>query len=214
MTRSFINDTRDIDEETDEFDDEFDDEPADDGRWRWVAAVAAIVLAAAVIATMMILGGGDSGPTAGKVVPETSRPAPPPAPSPSPPPAPSATSPVATASLPPETFTSVPPTTTSDTPTAEAAPPVDSRTIVYTITGNHHIGDLVTVTYTDEHGALRTDLDVPLPWSRTVVLDPNTEIGSVTALSLASQLNCSITDAQGATIASQNLGLMATTCNR
>ena len=207
MTRSFIDDADEIDEE---YDDEFEAEPGDDRRWRWVAAVAAAVLAAAVVGTVMILGGGDSGTTAGKVVPEASRPAPPPPPQPKP----STTPPVLTTSLPPETVTSVSPSSTSETPTSEVAPPVDSRTIVYTVTGNHRIGDLVTVTYTDEHGALRTDLDVTLPWSRTVVLDPNTEIGSVTALSLASQLNCTITDAGGATIAAQNLSLMATTCNR
>ena len=37
---------------------------------------------------------------------------------------------------------------------------------------------------------------------------------SVTAVSLASHLNCSITDANGRAVASQDFNTIATTCNR
>ena len=94
----------------------------------------------------------------------------------------------------------------------EAAPP--PRTITYTVTGNRQLIDLVTVIYTDQQGALQTDVNVALPWSKTVVLDPGVELSSVTATSVAGQLNCSITDAAGALLAAQNTNSMIATCTK
>jgi hypothetical protein len=193
----------------------------DDRQWRWLAAVAGIVLLIAVAGTMMILSGGDSGTTSATVSPTTSRPAPYPsaAPSPSASPSPTASrSPSATA-LPPETITSVSPTPTAAPTTAptEAAPPpaaADPRTVTYRVTGNRQLLDLVTVIYTDQQGALQTDLNVALPWTKQVVLDPGVELTSVTATSVAGQLNCTITDASGATLAAQNNNTMITNCTR
>ena len=65
------------------------------------------------------------------------------------------------------------------------------------MTGNRNLIDLVTVIYTDSQGALQTDVNVALPWAKTVVLDPGVSLSSVTATSVAGQLNCSITDASG-----------------
>jgi hypothetical protein len=72
----------------------------------------------------------------------------------------------------------------------------------------------VTVIYTDQQGALQTDLNVALPWTKTVILDPGVTLSSVTATSLTGQLNCSIVDGAGAMIATQNNNSMITTCTR
>jgi hypothetical protein len=70
------------------------------------------------------------------------------------------------------------------------------------------------VLYTDQQGALQTDLNVALPWSKTIVLDPGVDLTSVTATSMMGQLNCSITDAGGATIVAQANNSMITTCTK
>ena len=190
----------------------------DDRRWLWVATVAGIVLLIAVAGTMMILSGGDSGTTSATVAPSLSSPAPYPtgAPSPSAVPTPSATRPPA--ALSPETVTSVtpPPAAATTPPPTDAAPPpaADPRTVTYQVTGNRQLLDLVTVIYTDHQGALQTEVNVALPWTKQVVLDPGVDLSSVTATSIAGQLNCTITDASGATLASQNNNTMIANCTR
>jgi hypothetical protein len=186
-----------------------------DNRWLWVASVAGIVLLIAIAGTLMILSGGDSGPTSATVSPSTSQAAPYPSAAPSPSRAPSATA------LPPETITSVTPTPTAAAPstvaepTAAAPPPAaDGRTVTYTVTGNRQLFDLVTVIYTDQQGALQTDVNVALPWTKQIVLDPGVELSSVTATSVGGQLNCSITDSAGATLAAQSNNTMITNCTR
>jgi Mycobacterium membrane protein len=195
---------------------DYGDEPPD-RRWLWVAGVATVVLIAAVIGTIVIIGAGDSTTTAGTVAPPTtSRPAAtttrPPLTTTAAPPPPAATS------LPPETATTVAPSPTASaeptTATTEAPPAPDPRTVTYRITGNRQLIDLVTVIYTDQQGALRTDVNVALPWTKTVVLDPGVELSSVTATSVAGQLNCSITDASGAMIAEQNNNTIIATCTK
>lgn len=196
--------------------DDFDDYGAehDDRRWLWVAGVAGIVMLIAVAGTLMILSGGDSGTTSATVSPSTSRAAPYPsaAPSPSTSRAPSATA------LPPETITSVSPTPTAAPSTAptEAAPPVaaDPRTVTYQVTGSRQLLDLVTVIYTDQQGALQTAVNVALPWTKQVVLDPGVELSSVTATSVSGQLNCTITDGSGAMLAAQTNNSIITNCTR
>ena len=118
---------------------------------------------------------------------------------PPPPPAPSA-APAAPSLLPP--------------PQAAPAPAAAPGTITYRVTGNRELIDLVTVIYTDQQGALQTELNVALPWSKTVVLDPGVTLSSVTATSVRGQLNCSITDAGGNLIASQNSNSIITNCTR
>src|ERR1700694_1978948 len=212
----FKTDDRAID--NDVFDDEYDDyddyddhdgEPAD-RRWLWVAGVAGVILLIAVIGTVVIVNGGDSTTTAGTVSSRT-----PATPPPVAPPAPSTRPPVA---LPPETVTTHPPSTAPATEPAAtetpAAPAVDPRTIVYRATGSRQLFDLVTIIYTDEQGLPRTDVNVALPWTKTVVLNPDVQVGSVTATSLAGQLNCTIADAQGATVAASSTNTLIATCNR
>jgi len=201
-----------------EYDDDYGDieeyyEPID-RRWVWVAGVAGAILLVAVICTVVILGGGDSGSVSTTVVPPTtSQPAaattsaPPVSTTPAAPPA---------ASLPPETVTTLTPTASappSDAPT-EAAPAPAPNTITYRVTGNRNLIDLVTVIYTEAQGALQTDVNVALPWSKTVVLDPGVTLSSVTATSVAGQLNCSITDAAGTAIALQNNNTMIANCTK
>jgi hypothetical protein len=194
------------------YDEDYDDYEPIDRRWIWVAGVAGAILLVAVICTVVILGGGDSGsvsttiatsttaqPAATTSAPATTTPAVPPA-----------------ASLPPETVTTVSPSATASAEPSAAPPQAapSPRMITYTVTGNRQLIDLVTVIYTDQQGALQTDVNVALPWSKTVVLDPGVELSSVTATSVAGQLNCSITDAAGALIAAQNTNSMIATCTK
>ncbi|MDH6196693.1 hypothetical protein M2272_003346 [Mycobacterium frederiksbergense] len=207
-----------------DYDDEvtFYEDPID-RRWIWVAAVAGAILLVAVICTVVILGGGDSGTVSASLTSpsaqptQTSQPAQDATSKPVPPRA------EPTAPLSPETVTTVTPTHSPTAvappaaPPAEAAPPVanvNPNAITYQVTGNRQLIDLVTVVYTDEQGALQTDINVALPWTKTVVLNPGVQLKSVTATSVAGQLNCTITDAAGAVIVAQANNTMITTCTR
>ncbi len=200
-------------EDYEEYEDYEDYEPID-RRWIWVAGVAGAILLVAVICTVVILGGGDSGSVSTTVAPPatTSQPAATTAP-------PAATTPSAlppAAALTPETVTTVTPTASApptDAPT-DAAPAPAPSTITYRVTGSRNLIDLVTVIYTDAQGALQTDVNVALPWAKTVVLDPGVTLSSVTATSVMGQLNCSITDAAGAAIAVQNNNTMIANCTK
>ena len=117
----------------------------------------------------------------------------------------------------PETVTTVAPEPTASAEPAPTAPAVaapDPRTITYQVTGSRQLLDMITVIYTDQQGALQTELNVALPWTKTVVLDPGVNLTSVTATSLMGQLNCSITDAGGAAIAAQSSNTMIATCTK
>jgi len=196
-----------------EYEDYEDYEPID-RRWIWIAGVAGAILLVAVICTVVILGGGDSGSVSTTVAPPATRQ---PAATTSAPPV--ATTPSAlppAASLPPETVTTVTPSASApptDAPTGAATAPAPN-TITYRVTGNRNLIDLVTVIYTDAQGALQTDVNVALPWAKTVVLDPGVTLSSVTATSVTGQLNCSITDAAGTAIAVQNNNTMIANCTK
>lgn len=184
----------------------------DFSRWRWVAAAAAAVLALAVIGTVVILRGGDTATTTGRIVPSSAAPVA--APPVSTQPRPTVTTP--STSLPPETMTTVTPSTTTSAEAAPTSPDAaaDPRTITYTVSGTRQPGDFVTVTYLNETGMPRTDFNVTLPWTKTIVVGGDVLLNSVTAVSVASHLNCTITDANGQTVASQDYHTIATTCNR
>ena len=200
------------------YDEDYDDYEPIDRRWIWVAGVAGAILLVAVICTVVILGGGDSGSISTTVAPPTTSQQAAATTS-----APAATTPSApppAAALPPETVTTVSPTASappSVAPPEAASPPAPApapSTITYTVTGSRQLIDLVTVIYTDQQGALQTDVNVALPWSKTFVLDPGVELSSVTATSVAGQLNCSITDASGGLIAQQSTNSMIATCTK
>lgn len=186
--------------------------------WRWVAAGAAVVLILAVIGTIIIVRSGDDTSTTGRVVPSRSAPIVTPPVSGPPPPVATTTSPLPSPSpspsLSPETVTTLTPSATAST----EAPPTTSETVAgtftYTVSGTRRPGDFVTVTFIDGTGAPRTDFNVPLPWTKTVISAGAMLLKSVTAVSLASHLNCSITDADGQTIASEDFNTIAATCNR
>lgn len=210
-------------------DDEFDDEDYEyyerDLRWRWIAGLAVAVLVVAVIATVVVMRSDSSTPTAQTGTQPATSTAPrtviatiPPSPAAPPPaqlspetvvtitttPSAVATTPSAVAAPPPETA-----------PAPEAAPPapvVDPRTVTYTVTGTKPMLDFVSVIYTDEQGLPRTDVNVTLPWSKTLVLEPGVDFESVTATSITGQLNCAITDAAGATLVAQTNNSMIATC--
>lgn len=206
----------------DDFDFDFDDYDIDeariDRRWMWIAGVTGAILFVSVIIASLILGGGDSGSVSATVV--SSEPTSTAAPSPSP----QAVAPTMP-SMPAETVTTVTP---SPSPTAEApvaqpllpapqaSPPAAAApgTVTYRVTGDRRLIDMVTVIYTDQQGALVTDINVALPWSKTVVLNPGVTLSSVTATSVAGKLNCSITDANGVLIAAQNNNSIITNCTR
>jgi hypothetical protein len=196
-----------------EYEDYEDYEPID-RRWIWIAGVAGAILLVAVICTVVILGGGDSGSVSTTIAPPATTPS---AATTSAPPVtttPSALPPAA--SLPPETVTTVTPSASApptNAPTVAATAPAPN-TITYRVTGNRNLIDLVTVIYTDAQGALQTDVNVALPWAKTVVLDPGVTLSSVTATSVTGQLNCSITDAAGTAIAVQNNNTMIANCTK
>jgi hypothetical protein len=206
-------------EDAEDYDDYADDDYVEyrdpiDRRWIWVAGVAGAILLIAVICTVVILGGGDSGSVSKTIAPPSATTSLAPATSTAPPVATSAPLPPPPAPLTPETVTSVTPVPSA---VAEPAPTVsapDPRTITYQVTGSRQLLDLVTVIYTDAQGALQTDVNVALPWSKTVVLNPGVELGSVTATSVAAQLNCSITDAGGTTVAAQANNSMIASCTK
>ena len=216
------------DHEFDDYDfDDYDiDEARIDRRWMWIAGVTGAILFVSVIIASLILGGGDSGSVSATVVstePTTSAAAPAPSPTPR------VAAPPAMPSLPAETVITVTPAPdpTAQTQTARPAPPLipDPQasappppavpgTVTYRITGEKRLIDMVTVIYTDQQGALVTDVNVSLPWSKSVVLNPGVTLSSVTATSVAGKLNCSITDANGALIAVQNSNSIITNCTR
>lgn len=203
--------------------DDYPDEARIDRRWMWIAGVAGAILFVAVITASMILGGSDSGSVSATVaspLPTSS------APEPSAAPAPRVAAPV-TPTLPAETVTTVTPTAETPAPAPvapapvlpapQAAPPPAAAvpgTVTYRITGNRQLIDLVTVIYTDAQGALQTDVNVALPWSKTIVLNPGVSLSSVTATSVGGQLNCAIVDANGSLIAAQNNNSIITNCTR
>ena len=214
LDRERYDDYQGLEDYEDYADYEDDDHQPIDRRWIWVAGVAGAILVVAVICTVVILGGGDSGSVSTTVLPPTTtRPA---ATASAPPVATTPSAPPPAAPLPPETVTTVTPTASappSDAPTPAATAPAPN-TITYRVTGNRNLIDLVTVIYTDAQGALQTDINVALPWSKTVVLDQGVQLSSVTATSVIGQLNCSITDASGTAIAAQNNNTMIANCTK
>ncbi|HUL98070.1 MAG TPA: MmpS family transport accessory protein [Mycobacterium sp.] len=189
----------------------------DSSRWRWVGGLAGVVLVLAVVGAIGIVRGGDSASTSASIVPSQRAPVLTPT---AVTPPPSITTPTAslppTTSLPPETVTTVtPPATTTPLTTTPPAttPPAASQTITYTVSGTRQPGDIVTVTYLDETGMPRTEFNVALPWTKTIVSGANALLNSVTAVSVASHLNCTITDANGQTVTSQGYNTIATSCN-
>lgn len=189
-----------------------------DTRWRWVAALAGVVLLVALVAIGVAGGDGDSstptstpaptvsGQDALSTTPRTVIATVPP------------TSAAPVQVLPPETIVTVTSSHLAAAPPAppaptEAAPPA-AQTITYTVTGTRQLFDLVTIIYTDEQGFPRTDINVALPWTKTVVLNPGVETKSVTATSLTGQLNCTVTDGSGATLAAQSNNAAITTCTQ
>jgi hypothetical protein len=206
----------DDEQEYDDYDEVYSYVEPMDRRWIWVAGVAGAVLLVAVICTVVILGGGDSGSVSATVAPPAATTSAPAATTSAPPVAAPPAKP--TAPLPAETVTTVSPTpTAADTPTVAPPPevvPPSPRTVTYRVTGTRQLFDLVTIIYTDNQGALQTDVNVALPWTKQIVLDPGVELKSVTATSVTGQLNCSITNGSGTVVAAQNNNTLIATCTQ
>lgn len=207
-------------------DDDFDDEDYEyyerDLRWRWIAGLAVAVLLVAVIAIVVVMRGDSPTPTAQTETPPLTSTTPrtviatiPPSPA-APPPAQLSPETVVTITTTPSAVAAPPPEAAAppapEAPPAAPAPVVDPRTVTYTVTGTKPMLDFVSVLYTDEQGLPRTDVNVTLPWSKTLVLDPGVDFESVTATSITGQLNCAITDATGATLVTQTNNSMIATC--
>jgi hypothetical protein len=206
-----------------------------DRRWRPVVAVAGAVVATCAIATAVILNSGDSATTKATVgaptpTPRTVMTTPstqPPTPHTTLPPS-ASPSPTRTTQLPPETVTTLTPAPSigpTGIPTAApptgllpgAVPPqatLNPRTVVYSVTGTKQLLDLVNVVYTDAQGYPHTELNVALPWTKMVVLNPGVQTQSVIATSIYSRLNCSIVNAAGQPVVASTNNAMIATCTR
>ena len=195
-----------------------------DQRWRPVVAIAGAVIATCAIATAVILNSGDTATTKATIAP----PAPTPrtlmtTPATSSAPRPSASP---TPALPPETVTTLTPSAgPTRMPTAaprpglppQALPPqatVNPRAVLYSVNGTKQPLDLVNIVYTDAQGYPQTELNVALPWSKVVVLNPGVQTQSVIATSIYSHLNCSIVDATGQPVVVSTNNSMIATCTR
>ena len=79
------------------------------------------------------------------------------------------------------TPTAAPPRRAAARPPADAAAPAgaDPRTVTYRVTGNRSSSTWSRSIYTDPQGALQTDFNVALPWTKTVVLNPGVQLSSV-----------------------------------
>lgn len=202
-------------------DDEYDYRYAEapDRRWRWIAALAGVVLLVALVAIAVATSGDDTstraatpsptvsgGQDALSTTPRTVIATVPP------------TSAAPVQVLPPETVVTVTSSHLADAPPPEAPPAPEAvpagPTITYTVTGTRQLFDLVTIIYTDEQGFPRTDINVALPWTKTLVLNPGVETKSVTATSLTGQLNCTVTDGSGATLAVQANNAAIASCTQ
>jgi hypothetical protein len=203
-----------------------------DRRWRPVVAVAGAVVATCAIATAVILNSGDSATTKGTVgvptpTPRTVMTTPPSAPRTTAPPS-ASPGPPRTSQLPPETVTTVTPAPSlGPVHTPAAAPPtglppgavppqatLNPRTVVYSVTGTKQLLDLVSIVYTDAQGYPHTELNVALPWTKAVVLNPGVRTQSVIATSIYSRLNCSIVNAAGQPVVESTTNAMIATCTR
>jgi hypothetical protein len=200
----------------DYYDEDYDDYPPDN-RWRWIAGLAGAVLLIAVLAIAFAMRGGDTASTSAspsdgasatsvpqdavsttpRTVIATIPPSTPAAADPLPPET------IVTVTTTPSAHESAPGAPVPPAPADGVPPPPPERTITYTVTGTRSLFDLVTIIYSDEQGFPRTDINVALPWTKTVVLNPGVETKSLTATSLTGQLNCSVTDGTGAVLKQQ-----------
>jgi hypothetical protein len=187
------------------------------------------VVATCAIATAVILNSGDSATTKATVGAPTPTPRTvmtQPSTQPSTPRASAPPSASPTPQLPPETVTTLTPSVgPTRTPTAaprpglppQALPPqaaLNPRTVLYSVNGTKQLLDLVNIVYTDAQGYPRTELNVALPWSKVVVLNPGVQTQSVIATSIYSHLNCSIVDAAGQPVVVSTNNSMIATCTR
>jgi len=196
-----------------------------DRRWRPVVAIAGAVVATCAIATAVILNSGDTATTKATIG------APTPTPrtvvsTPSAKPSPPRAAAPSTPQLPPETVTTLTPSAApTRIPTAaprpglppQAAPPqavLSPREVLYSVNGTKQLLDMVNIVYTDAQGFPQTELNVALPWSKVVVLNPGVQTQSVIATSIYSRLNCSIVDATGQPVVMSTNNSMIATCTR
>ena len=91
---------------------------------------------------------------------------------------------------------------------------MNPRAVLYSVNGTKQLFDLVNIVYTDAQGFPHTELNVALPWSKVVVLNPGVQTQSVIATSIYSQLNCSIVDAAGQPVVVSTNNSMIATCTR
>lgn len=218
--------------------DSYVDDGCDDSAWaadsrrRPVAAILGAVVALGAIATAVVINSGDSASTKATVGPPaprtiTSAPATPktvatsgvapgapdiaqPSPSRVPQLAPETVTTVTTPSAAPST----PPTPTAAPPPTAAAPTLNPRTVVYSVTGTKQLLDLVNVVYTDARGYPQTEFNVSLPWSKAIVLNPGVQTESVVATSFYGRLNCAIVDAAGQPVVTSANNTNLATCTR
>ncbi len=220
-----------------------DDEEPSPPRWPWVVGVAAILAAIALVTSVSLLvfpslTANEAAPTAttpspppvqDEITTPTPTPAPPPPSSEPPPPPPPETVTVTSEAPPPPppATTEAPPPPPAPAPSsapstsAAAAPPPTTTTtpagprqVTYTVTGIKAPGDIISITYVDASGRSRTQRNVYIPWSITLMPISQSDVGSVQASSFfrVSQLNCRITASDGTVLSQRSDNSPVTSC--
>ncbi|MBS9533460.1 hypothetical protein KIH27_07630 [Mycobacterium sp. M1] len=161
--------------------------------WLWLLTGAAVLLVVGLVIALAIVNGSTQ--RSATVTPI--------------PPLPSASGTTTAPTRTPTTTTPAPSTGPSTTPpsTSTTSPGVP-ETVVYSVTGE---GRALSIAYIDTGGALQTEFNVALPWTKQVTLtQPASKIASVTVVNVGAQVGCSVT-VDGAQI-SQRTGAIFVVC--
>ncbi|MGV0624611.1 MmpS family transport accessory protein [Mycolicibacter minnesotensis] len=171
-------------------------EPPRFPNWLFLVAGAAVLLVVGMVIALVIANGsGQHSTSAPQMTPLPTAPS-----TPIPTRAPTTTTPPSQTPT-PSTTTTTPPPTGSTTPGA-------AETIVYRVTGS---GRAISIAYIDADGILKTEFNVPLPWSKQVTLTPPASTGAaVTVVNFGEQISCSVT-VDGAQVR-QRTGSILTVC--
>lgn len=171
-------------------------EPPRFPNWLWLVAGGAVLLVVGMVIALVIANG--SSRNSATVTPVSPLPT-----------APSTQIPKRTpTTTTPPSRTPVPGTTPSTPPPTSTTTAGVPETIVYSVTGT---GRALSIAYIDTDGVLKTEFNVPLPWSKQVTLTPPASTAAaVTVVNFGEQITCSVS-VDGAQVR-QRTGSILTVC--